>query len=163
MSKGTRWSKDDQFMLDMMDMLSAPIITYAPQWWAGGVPMKLAPKIQMDRMMYALMKKKEATDSEVVGYLNTAASEFPLNHDWYEIYMDCFTKVFPEMGAEVDPEHRPLSDYRKTHLLQPLKDWLYKKRREIMKERVRSYNNNQETDFPEHVEVKDETGQLSFF
>jgi hypothetical protein len=156
------WNKEDQFMLDTMDMLSAPIITYAPQWWQGGVPMKLEPKIKMDRMMYAMMKKEEATDSEVVGYLNTAASEFPLHHDWYEIYMDCFTKVFPEMGKQIDPEHRPLSEYRRTHLLNPLKKWLYKKRREIMKQRVRQYDKNKKTDFPIHVEVKTE-GQLSLF
>ena len=158
-----RWTKEDQSMLDIMDMISSPIITYAPQWWSNGVPMKLAPKIQMDKMMYALMKKKEATDSEVVGYLNTAASEFPLNSDWYEIYMDCFYKVFPEWGKQVDPEHRPLNDYRRTHLLQPLKLWIYKKRREVMKERVKKYNETNETNFPEHVEAKHESGQLSFF
>ena len=31
-----------------------------------------------------------------------------------------------------------------------------------MKERVKKYNYNKETDFPEHVEVKPEIGQLDF-
>ena len=77
--------------------------------------------------------------------------------------MDCFYKVFPEWGKQIDPEHRPLSDYRRTHLLQPLKKWIYKKRREVMRERVRKYNQTSETNFPEHVEIRDESGQLSFF
>lgn len=158
-----KWSKEDQFMLETMDMISSPVITYAPQWWDCGVPIKIGSAIKMDKMMYALMKKKEATDSEVVGYLNTAAAEFPLSSDWYEIYVDCFTKVFPELGKEIDPEHKPLSDYRRTHLLQPLKDWIYKKRREIMKERVRLYNKTEETNFSNYVEIKDELGQFFFF
>lgn len=156
-----KWSKDDDIMLDMMDMISSPVITYAPQWWSGGIPMNLAPKIQMDKIMYSIMKKKEATDSEVVGYLNTASCEFPLSRDWYEVYMECFSKCFPEMAKQIDPEHKGISDYQRTHMLQPLKNWIYKKRREIMKERVKKYNQSQETDFPQHVEVKNE--QLSLF
>lgn len=158
-----RWDKEDQFVLDIMDMISAPVITYAPQWWSGGIPINLKDKITMERMMYAAMGKKEATNAEVVGYLNTASCEFPLSRDWYEVYMHCFSELFPEKSKQIDPDFNGLNDYQVSHLLNPLKQWIYKKRREIMKQRVRDSNREEKTEFTEYVEVKDETGQLSLF
>lgn len=86
----------DSFTFDLMDCLKSPIITYSSNW-ASTLPQGVVSKVTMERFFLLMAKDEKATLCEVILYLSTATLEFPLSHDWSEIYTWCglqFVKTY---------------------------------------------------------------------
>ncbi|MBA7597899.1 hypothetical protein ES703_04907 [subsurface metagenome] len=85
-----------------------------------------------------LMKGEEgiATDAEALAYVANASLSQPIASDWVEIYQYLLTRVIGEKVLEEMRLER-LDDYR-MHLLNELKEWLWRKRVKVRAERARA-------------------------
>lgn len=127
--------------------LQAPIILYAPAW---GVPERLKEEIPLQRLLRLVQAKKAnnlagldlATDAEVAAYISTASLEFPLDHDWTEIYLYVATKV---MGGDKTPADIRVTELNRNQMddLNRLKRWIVTKQRQHMKEKRKNEQGNQ--------------------
>ena len=130
-----------KFVFEMMDMLTAPIITYSTSW-AEAIPPKLKQDIKMSRLIGALKKEELATIPETVAYIITRTYEAPLCSEWTNIYLWCsseYLKQFRDKTDEDLKEIQPpknLSEYEQT-LLKRLRVWIYEKRREAVKQQLK--------------------------
>jgi len=138
-----RYSKRDKknFMLDIMDMLSAPIITF-PGSFVDAVPYDLKENIRQARMISALKKEYTATIPEVAAYLMTRSLESPIHYEWANIYLWCSAQYMTqykgrEYASDIGP--RTLNDYEQSQLKR-LRDWIYEKRRKYVKQRLKDKN-----------------------
>jgi hypothetical protein len=132
---------ENSFVFHFMDMLSAPIITHA-QTWADCIPMRLIQAIRLERLIQGLKKEECAGDAECVAFIMTRTFESPMDHDWVEIYCHLCAKVAEyhwkhDFWNEIHAQ-RELTDYQNNYLLKPLRLWIYKKRREVVKDRMKA-------------------------
>ena len=156
----SRWNESDQFMLETMDMLAAPVLVYNLSTMPT-IPPRVMSAVKMQRMMLAMQNKNEATDAEVVAYFSSASGVHPLTSEHTQVMEHCFKKSFPnDLDGTIG--NNELSDYQMNYILNPLKRQLFKKRREIMKQRVKEFDKTKKTDFEEHVETP-KLGQLDLF
>jgi hypothetical protein len=79
-----------------------------------------------------------ATDIEALAYMYPATMEFPLNHEWAQIYFYLTTKCMDAAGKKIPDDLRcdNLDDYLMSQLCN-LKHWIYKKRVNERKRRIR--------------------------
>ncbi len=79
-------------------------------------------------------------DAEACAYLYTAALTQPMDHDWWQIYLDIATKAYRRWGKNEMPGDiavDSITDYQTTELNR-LKEWLYRKRTQLRLERERA-------------------------
>ncbi len=136
--------KQDQsdFVFDFMDCLSSPIIVY-PNSWQDAVPKHLLNDIPLARLLAQMQGQRMASLTEVVAYMMPRTFESPLASEWVNIYIWCglqYAKTFKNAGqfeamAEIAPEK--LSGYQEG-LLKGLRVWIYDKRRQALKERMKA-------------------------
>jgi len=138
---GVRKKDKEDFVFHFMDILAAPIITHA-QTWADCIPVRLIQAIRMERLFQGIKKLEYAGDAECVAFIMTRTFESPMDHDWTEIYCHLSCKVaeqhwnenhWTEVKAQTE-----LTDYQVNYLLKPLRYWIYKKRREVVKDRMKA-------------------------
>jgi len=130
------------FVFDLMDLLKSPIIVY-PSAWLDAVPKHLLEKIAMARMLTQMKGEHIASLTEVVVYMMPRTYEAPMPSEWTNIYIWCglqFAKTFNkerqiEAMEEVAPKQ--LSEYEKC-LLNRLRTWIYEKRRQALKESMKT-------------------------
>lgn len=121
----------NDFMLSLMDSLTAPIITYSESW-ADVLPKRIIDLVTMNRLIQSIKKEEMASWPEVVLYLMTASLEHPIGSDWTDIYCyascrveqdhfnnDYWDQLFPQRKLSRDQE-RYVTDLRK---------WIYERRR----------------------------------
>jgi len=132
----------EQGMSDIVGALSDPIIVF-PGGWEDTLPDWIKPQITLERLamnMKALRgEEPTATDAEAVAYLYTASLTAPMDHDWAQIYLYVAGKEFTAKGGNPMPEDikvEKLTDYQMEQLNE-LKDWLYRQRIKIRKQRER--------------------------
>ncbi len=134
----------DNFVFEMMDLVSAPVLTFS-QSWADAIPKHLIQDIRTSRFLSGFAKEQMATIPEVVAYIMTRTYESPMNHEWTQIYLWCgvaYQKLYRQKTDEdfedIFPP-RDLSEYEQG-LLKRLRVWIYEKRREIVKQRIKASN-----------------------
>lgn len=131
--------RDEQkFVFEFMDMLTAPIITFTTLW-ADAIPQKLRENIQLSRLLAGMKREETATIPEVVAYMITRTFESPMHSEWVNIYTWCSMQYVTqwenrEVPTDIAPEK--LTDYEQG-LLKELRNWIYKKRRETVKSRMK--------------------------
>jgi len=126
-----------KFQLDVLDMISAPIITFSTSW-ADAIPQQLRENIRTERMVSALKKEEMATVPEVLAYLITRSMEAPLPSEWMNIYSWCGTVYFRKYKDLELPKtmvQESLSEHE-TSLLNKLRAWIYTKRRDHLKNKI---------------------------
>lgn len=136
-----KYEKDD-FILDIIDPISAPVISY-PSPWMDSLPKELINNITLARFLSVLKKEYKASFAEVVAYLMPRTLDAPMSHDWSEIYLWAglqYTKVF---GSEIAKKNiREIAvkelDSHQYKLLDDLRYWLYNKRRQVVKARLKA-------------------------
>ncbi len=144
--KTIKKNKDDDFVLDIIDLISAPIISF-PSQWMGSLPKELIKDIPMARFLSVFDKEFKATFAEVVAYLMPRTLDAPMSHDWTEIYFWAgfqYLNVFGTENAKRDLREmgiNGLNSYQHK-LLDDLRLWLYKKRREVIKARLKADKKN---------------------
>lgn len=136
----------NDWISDLVGAICDPIIVFESPW-KDTLPDWLPGHIKMDRMLM-LMKhhktgeKLTGTDPEALAYMYPASLEFPLDHDWGEIYLYLGTKVIP-FGRNIKKEDYPedikketLNNYQ-MGLLNHLKAWIYEQRIKVREDRER--------------------------
>lgn len=136
-----KYSKQDErnFILDMMDTLTAPILTFTTNW-ADAIPQDLKASITQARLISVMKKEQTATIPEVVAYIMTRSYEAPMPREWTNIYIWCGAQYMKQYrGSEMPTGICPdsLNDYEQS-LLKGLRDWIYRKRREVVKSCLKS-------------------------
>lgn len=132
----------DQGMFDLMDALTAPILTHAATW-KDCLPDRVLNIVTMARMASLLKKERMATLPEVLLFMMTRTFEAPMGHEWTEIYLHVSCTVCQQWFNEDhwDQVHakKELGEYElKQHLL-PLRRWIYERRRQVVKQRMGSW------------------------
>ena len=157
--------KQDSGIFDIMDALTAPVLTHA-QSWADSIPGRLIKTIPIARMKSLMMKEEFATLPETVAFIMTRTMEAPMNSDWAEIYFHVSCTVcqdyFNEDHWEQIGAHRTLSEYQERHLLMPLRRWIYERRRKVVKERMKAVEHIDAVIDPVQKEPEIYQTQLSF-
>jgi hypothetical protein len=125
---------------DLIDALQSPVLTHDISW-ADCIPKRILDVIPMARMA-SLMKKEElATYPEVCAFLITRAMIAPMTSEWTDIYCHVSCKVCEEYFHEDHWEKinakRQLSNYDNLYSLLPLRQHIYNKRRDILKQRMK--------------------------
>jgi hypothetical protein len=134
-------SKDSSdAVFDIMDALRAPILTFSTSW-ADCIPQRLKEIIPMARLKSVLTKDAMASDAEAVAYIITRSFEAPMHGEWVNIYAHLGCKVCEEWWGENHWDkgvgERTISDYERKEFLNPLKHWIYEKRRKILKDEMK--------------------------
>lgn len=130
---------ESSYIFDIVDALSAPVLTYSPQW-ADVIPKRMFDIIPLSRMT-ALMKKEElATYAECVVYMYTRSLEAPMNSEWTDIYTHISCKTLNDWFGENQWEEvkapKVLTEWLRSKL-NGLRRHIYDKRREILKQKLR--------------------------
>jgi hypothetical protein len=133
--------KTNDAVFHLMDALRAPVLTHAGMW-KDCIPDRLLQVISLERLVMLITKQEIAGDAECVAFIMTRTMESPMTHDWAEIYMHLACKVcchhWQEDHWEELKAQRELTDYQDKYLLLPLRQWIYKKRREHLKKSIRT-------------------------
>jgi len=129
----------------MMDAVSAPVLTHSAAW-KDAIPKRLLDIITIARLKATLMKEELATFPEVCAFVMTRSFDAPMGSDWTDIYTHVSCTVCEEYWGENHWEHvkapRKLTDYQEKYLLLPLRQWIWRRRREHVKSQIRSEESN---------------------
>ena len=141
-------TKEDQFdfekgISDIVGVFTDPIIVFPGGWMHDIIPDWLEGAITLERLtmnMRALKgEKMTGTDAEALAYIMPASMEFPLDHDWTQIYLYLAAKVTKFHRQVEVPDDIKVEALNKDQMtdLERLKDWIYKKRIDVRLERDR--------------------------
>ncbi len=141
----------DRAIDDLVGSLSDPIIVY-PSPWKETLPEEILKQVPLDRMVLQMryhkgdIKEMTATDTEALLYMYPASLEFPLDHDWAQIYIYLGSLVCGSMGREIpeDLNNTELTSYQ-MQKLEHLKRWIYDKRVQARKARRRGERINEKS------------------
>jgi hypothetical protein len=127
-------------VFDILDALTAPILTFS-QLWADVIPERLLKQVPMARMISLIKGQQSATEIECVIYLYTRTHEAPMDRDWVDIYthLSCQTleDYFNEDHWNEISAPRELTEWLQREL-NGLRQFIYKKRRELLKQRLKT-------------------------
>lgn len=134
-----RRKTDDGYVFDLVDALSAPILTFS-QLWADVIPERVLNIIPISRMIALRKAEQLATYEECVVYIYTRSLEAPMDSEWTDIYTHITCKTcedwFQEDHWDVVKAPRELTDWLHSKL-NNLRHHIYNKRRDILKKRLR--------------------------
>lgn len=140
--KQTKKIKDD-FVFDFMDCLVSPIIVFKSAW-QDTVPKDMLRSIKLSRLMCSMAHKKTASLTEALAYMMPRTFEAPMPTEWVNIYTwlglqyakHALNKDQLEAMSDIAPKE--LSDYEKG-LLNNLRQWIYKQRRQALKDMLKKH------------------------
>lgn len=135
--------KLDKGISEIVGVFCDPIIVY-PSGWEDTMPEWIKPAITMERLIECVKSSKgevpTGTDAEAMAYMYPAGLAAPLDHDWTEIYLYLATQVIRRHRKTEVPEDiaKETLDRDQTRKLNDLKAWIYQKRRQAGKEKLRA-------------------------
>lgn len=131
----------DKFTFDIMDALKSPVLTFSTEW-ADAIPQRLLDLVTQSRLISNITGDRMAGLPETIAYIMTRTLLSPMDHEWTNIYChiscevaehhwnkDCWQEIFGN-------DRRDLTNYE-TDLLNELRRWIYKKRREVLSDRLK--------------------------
>lgn len=153
----------DKGISELVGVFTDPIIVYRSGAWGDTIPDWVRQQITIERLaenMRAIKSKDgKGTDAEALAYLYTASLEFPLDHDWTNIYLYITRKEYEKANRGEFPSDitvDSLSDYEAGQLNE-LKDWIYrmraKHRKELEKKERREARQRAEESKPRQLEL----------
>ena len=136
---------------EIVGVFTDPVIVF-PGGWGDTLPQWLKNAITLERLdmnMRALKgEEMTGTDAEACAYLYTACLTQPMDHDWGQIYLYVATRAYRRWGKNEMPGDiavDPISDYQ-TREFNRLKEWLYRKRTQVRKDRERAERRQRKED-----------------
>lgn len=134
----------DEQVFNLLDALQSPILTHDTSWH-NVIPERLKKVIPQSRMI-ALMKNDEfATYEEVCAFMMTRVMLAPLTGEWFDIYMHVSCTVcqnnWNEDHWQLLEAKKKLSIYEQTQFLLPLRKFIYEKRRQYLKIKMKESDN----------------------
>lgn len=156
----------DFWIEELTAVFTDPIISH-PSGWMETIPQMIKDQVTIQRLIsFARGEEGMATDAEAAAYMYPATMEFPLDHDWAQIYLYVTTKVCQMAKREVpdDIKVESLTDWQMEQL-NHLKRWIYEQRLKIRKERRREERRTEKENqaVVEAAEAVQGTVQLDFF
>ena len=133
--------ESEKFVFEFMDILNAPILTFSESW-AEAIPDRLRRDIRIARLLSGFAREEMASIAETVAYIITRTHEAPMNSEWTNIYLWCSFQYLKQFAnktiSDFEDIHVPekLTDYEAS-LLKRLRVWIYEKRREVVKDRIK--------------------------
>ncbi|MHC5214212.1 MAG: hypothetical protein ACYSOO_06470 [Planctomycetota bacterium] len=143
----TVWGKREAQggMRELVGVFYDPVIMFSSPWM-DTLPEWIKPEITQQRLLHIIRHRgnfnspeaQQATDIEAMAYMYPASLEFPLSHDWSQIYLYLTTKCLKESGRKV-PDDVAVNELRpdEQRELSRLKSWIYRKRVDERKRRIR--------------------------
>ena len=131
-------NKKDDFVFDIMDCLTSPIVVFKSAW-QDTIPKDILDNIKWSRLMCSITKEKMASLTEALAYMMPRTFESPMSTEWVNIYTwlglqyAIQFKKNEQLSAMTDIAPTELSDYEKG-LLKNLRLWIYEKRRKALKD-----------------------------
>jgi hypothetical protein len=130
------------FVFDMMDCLTSPIIVHDSAWM-DTIPKDLLSHIPMARMIACRKNDGMATILEVIAYLMPRTFEAPMPYGWGNIYTWCGlqyalqfkNKTMIDAMKQIAPENLTHDEQRD---IDHLRRWIYDKRRKALKQRMKA-------------------------
>ncbi len=108
--------KDTKVVKELIEAFSTPIV-YHPGGWDESLPRWLKEQVLIERMGMALDGGwNEATDAEIVCYLNTASMAQPISSDWIQIYLYEAALLMPQIRQAIPDIKQELTDWLKSEL-----------------------------------------------
>ena len=149
--KPTKKHKRD-FVFDLMDCLTSPIIVFK-SGWQDAIPKDILGSIKLSRLICSMTGEKMASLTETLAYMMPRTYEAPMQIEWVNIYtwlglqyaIQSRSKNQLEAIIEIAPKE--LSDYE-MGLLDNLRKWIYDKRRKALKGMLKHDKNLKSTDLP---------------
>lgn len=130
--------REDQ-VFNLLDALRSPVITFTTTW-SESIPKRIFDIIPMARLQALSLHEELATIPEVAAYLITRTFESPMTSEWVNIYTWSCCHVCEKYFNE---DHWKLVTDRKTlgpdeqRYLKDLRRWIYAKRRNALKEKIK--------------------------
>jgi len=147
------------FVLDIVDALQGPILTFSPAW-ADTIPQRMLRLVPFARMKALMLKENLATYLEVAIYIYTRSLDAPMDSDWVDIYTHvCCTvtqEYFNEDHWDTVRATKILSDWLKSKL-NDLRRHIYEKRRQILTQRLKA----EEGDMPKATITKSKSEPIA--
>jgi len=160
----------DKGIDNLVGSLCDPIIVHKCAWGTRGmIPEWLRNQITLDRMIELMVANKEGrdpigTNSEALAYMIPASLEFPLGHDWSQIYLYLATVTMDREKNKVVPDDIRVDklDRNQEDDLRHLKHWIYATKLKHRKEKARG-ERRQAKEKASAEELGTEIAQPSFF
>ena len=146
-SKKPKQKSESSYVFDIVDALSAPVLTFSHQW-SDIIPKRILDTIPLTRMKALMQGEQLATYAECVIYIYTRTLDAPMDSDWTDIYFHVSCKTLEDWFNEDHWENtnapKVLNEWLRSKL-NGLRHHIYNKRRDILKGRVRDQG---------HTEIK---------
>jgi hypothetical protein len=91
--------KEDNYIFDIMDALTAPVLTFSHHW-SDTIPKRILDIVPLARMKAILQREQLATFAECVIYMYTRTLEAPMDSEWTDIYTHVSCKTLEEWFGE---------------------------------------------------------------
>lgn len=139
----------DGLVTDYLDCFISPVIVFECSW-KDCIPEDMLKAVSTERLIHLMKDLHYATKTEVAIYMMPRTFEGPLSRDWVDIYTHCssdFLKSHRTQDYDLkDIVAESLSDYQ-NQMLRNLQHWIYKKRREALKQKLKNNALTKRNDF----------------
>lgn len=157
--------RENDYVFDIVDALSAPILTFSTQW-SDTIPKRMFNIVPLARMKALMQNEQLATYAECVIYIYTRSLDAPMNSDWTDIYTHISCQTLEESFGEDRWKDVGAPKKLNEWLLSKLNDLrrnIYNKRREILSKQLKEQERTEK-----RIPAKEDKGkavpqQQSFF
>ena len=132
-------SKINSWIDDLVWAISGPILVM-PTMEDIPIPQDVLARIKIERLVEVMKNSKQASDVEAMWYISTASLLAPLDSHWTNVYMYLTRKFLLTENKELPnflKEDISLDKYMEERPLSRLKEWLYKKSKEALKQKLK--------------------------
>lgn len=140
-AKESKRIKSKDFVFDLMDCMTSPIIVYESAW-KYSIPDDMLKNVKLSRLLTNFQMEEMASHTEALVYMMPRTFEAPLPMEWVNIYTWLglqYAKQFKskeQLKVVLDIAPKELSDYEKG-LLDNLRRWIYNQRRKALKAKLK--------------------------
>lgn len=130
--------KIENQLMGLVGVFIRPMVAMPP-YADMPVPDNLKQAITVERLLLAKDGIEMATELEAMWYISTASFMEPLSTEWTNIYMFLTRKWLLQQGKELPDfleKEITLEEYTEVPKLKRLREWIYKKSMERIKEKI---------------------------
>ena len=128
LSKRERDKESKKFVESLMSIFRPKIVM--PHYIDMPIPENIHTQILIERLILARNQERLATETETLWYLSTASLMFPLDNNWYNIFMYLTRRWLIKTKKELPDflkENIVLEKYMEENELYKLRAWIYRK------------------------------------
>ena len=149
--------RSNDFVFNFMDCLTSPIIVFKSAW-QDTIPKDILKNIKLLRLLCSMQQEEMASLTETLAYIMPRTYEAPMPTEWVNIYTwlglqyAAQFKNDDQLKAMKEIAPSELSEYE-VGLLNNLRRLIYDKRREALKDKLKSAEKSEKKILPENQKV----------